>query len=417
MKILVMTSMYPPHYLGGAELTCQSHVEGLQERGHKVFVLTSQRGVETPMVDGHVYRLLYYDKTNSDFKRKINFRDPLRLRYRYGQLRRHLSLRKNYNIAMSVVATIQPDVAYVWHMESVSINPILAAQDLGVPVVIRLPDYWLALLKTELCQEPNRLKRWYRSMLNAGFNRLDTRHLLPNSPALMQSYFQAGFPADSMQVIPNGMPSALLLDVTELPPLPSSDQNEDVRLLYAGRLDSMKGPDIAIQAIAYLTRELGFYRVRLDIIGEGPEEYECQLRNIVTLLGLENRVFFLGRIDHSQLLDRYTQYDILLLTSRWAEPFSRTMLEAMARGLPVVATSTGGTVDVISDGSNGLLVPADNPVAMAEAVMKLLSNTELTQRIRCNALTTIRAKYSLERIIVQVEAYLQTRRRASFIAE
>ena len=77
-------------------------------------------------------------------------------------------------------------------MGCVSISPILAAQDLGIRVVIRLPDYWLAQLRTELCLEPNPLKRRYRAVFSGlgGFGRLDTRHMLPNSRALMQSYVQ-----------------------------------------------------------------------------------------------------------------------------------------------------------------------------------------------------------------------------------
>jgi glycogen(starch) synthase len=410
VRILVMTSLYPPHFRGGAELSCQSHAEGLQKRGHEVFILTSRWGIEKRSVVGNIYRLLNYDMTSLDSGCTKDLHDPLRLRRRYDQFRRAVSLSKNYNIAQSVVATVQPDVAYVWHMESVSISPVLAAQDSGIPIVIRLPDYWLAQLRTELCLEPNPLKRWYRAVFSGlgGFNRLDTRHMLPNSLPVMQSYLRAGFPAESMHVIPNGVSSDLLLDLDELSAHPVPSQNGDVRLLFAGRLVSAKAPDVAIQVLAYLVAELGVRQARLDIIGEGAEEYSRQLRDMVTRLGLDNRVSFLGKMGHSQLLERYAEYDVLLLTSRWEEPFSRVMLEAMARGLPVVATNTGGTVDVISDGYNGLLVPSDNPMAMAQAVTKLLTNPELTQSIRVKALARIRAKYSLERIVEQVEGYLQT---------
>jgi glycosyltransferase involved in cell wall biosynthesis len=329
---------------------------------------------------------------------------------RYNQVRRALSLRINYNKSRSVISTIQPDVVYVWHMESVSISPILAAQDLDIPIVFRLPDYWLAQMRIELCLEPNPVKRWYRKVVSGlgGFDRLDTSHMLPNSKAVMQSYLEAGFSGDCMTVIPNGIPSDLILDANKLSTLPSSSKLGAARLLFAGRLVSEKAPDDAIKTLAYLVTELGVSRARLDIFGEGPEEYMRQLRDMVTHLGLEKMVSFFGRIEHSKLLECYTEYDALLLTSRWEEPFSRSLLEAMARGLPVVATNTGGTVEIISDGDNGLLVPADNPVAMAEAVNKLLSNPEYTQRIRYNALSTLRTKFLLDRIVEQVEAYLQT---------
>ena len=409
LKILVMTSLYPPHFRGGAELSCQSHAEGLQERGHEVFILTSSWGVDTGKVEGNVYRLLNYDKSRLSLGFKKHSSDPLRLWRRLYQLRRALFLSKNYHIARKVVAATRPDVAYVWHMGDVSINPILAAQDLGIPIVFRLPDYWLAQLTSELCLEHNPLKKWYRSMLSGfgGFDRLDTSHLLPNSGAVMRQYLEAGFPVDRLHVIPNGLPYDLIINVNDLLTLPMFAQSGVLRLLFAGRVERLKGPDVAIQTLAHLKGELGVEQAHLDIIGEGPKEYESELRNMVGLLGLERSVSFLGRIDHAQLLDRYSGYDALLLTSRWAEPFSRTMMEAMGRGLPVVATNTGGTVEVISDGNNGLLVPPDDPMAMAMAVRKLLSDPGLVQKIRCNALATLREKYALERIIEQVEAYLQ----------
>jgi len=410
MRVLFMTSLYPPYFVGGAELSCQSHADGLQKRGHEVFVLTSEWGVEKRVVEGNVYRFLNYDRTRLGLGGKKGSSAPFQLRRRYDQLRRALALSKNYNVARSVVVTVQPDVAYVWHMGSVSISPILAAQDLGIPVIIRLPDYWLAQLRTELCLESNPIKKWYRAVLSGlgGFKRLDTRHMLANSLALMQSYIQAGFPADSMQVIPNGVPSDLLLNANELADLPSSGKKGDIRLLFAGRLTDLKGPDVAIQALAFLIAELGVSQAYLDIIGEGPKEYESQLQNMVKCLGLEHKVSFIGKLDHMQLIERYTQYDVLLFPSRWAEPFGKCVIEAMARGLPVVATNRGGLAEIISDGYNGLLVPPDNPMEMAKAVKRLQSNLELTKRIRCNALVAIQTKYSLERIVEQIEAYLQT---------
>ena len=260
------------------------------------------------------------------------------------------------------MSTLQPDIAYVWNMQHVSITPILAAQDQGVPTVFRLPDYWLAEMKTALGQEANPLKRWYRGLVigMGGFGRLDTSHLLPNSRALMQVYLQAGFPADSMHLIPSGIPSALIMAPHESLEWQRPGQNDEGRLVCAGRLADEKGLDVAIKALAHLTGVPGFGQVRLDLIGAGSPAYEAELRDLVAYLGLEARVAFVGQLDHQRLLDRYPLYDAVLVPSRWIEPFSRTVLEAMARGLPVIATNRGGTVEIILDGENGLLVPPDD---------------------------------------------------------
>jgi len=131
------------------------------------------------------------------------------------------------------------------------------------------------------------------------------------------------------------------------------------------------------------------------------------LHDMVIDLGLDKRVTFLGRLEHQELLVRYTEYDVLLFTSRWMEPFSVTLLEAMARGLPVIATNVGCVPEIISAGENGLLVPPDEPRAIADAVRTLLQDPALAQKIRYAGLNTVRERYAHERIVDQSEEYLQ----------
>jgi glycosyltransferase involved in cell wall biosynthesis len=88
-----------------------------------------------------------------------------------------------------------------------------------------------------------------------------------------------------------------------------------------------------------------------------------------------------------------------LFPSRWEEPGGGTILEAMARGLPVIASSRGGALDVIRDGKNGLMVPADDPTALAEAILRLIQNDNLVQKIRHEAIKTIRDRFTLERVV------------------
>lgn len=408
MKILVMTSYYPPFFVGGAELSCQGQVEVLRRRGHDIAVLTSQEGVAGPPWQDDIHRLLQIDRTSPSLSQTPDLCKGVRLGRRYHQIRRALSLRRNYAITQGITAKIRPDLAYIWHVQSVSVRPILAAQHLHIPIVIRLPDYWLAELKTELCNEPSHIKRWYRSKLNGleSFDRLDTTHMLPNSEILREKYMDAGFDASCMRVIPNGLSPNLILSEPEVLALPLPGRRGDVRLLFAGRLDSIKGPDIAIQTLARLLSRLEQYRATLDIIGEGSEYYQQKLRSLVLHEGLTGKVAFLGKIDHEQLLARYQNYDALLFTSRWVEPFGRVVLEAMACGLPVVSTNIGGPTELITDGVNGLLAPVDSPDLMAKAIQELILNPNLAQQIRTSALAKLRADYNLESIVDDVEEYL-----------
>ena len=221
MKILILTDLYPPYFDGGYELNCKNSVEELLKRGHEIAVLTSRWGIERGVVEGNVYRLLNEDRSLRDSPVAKHFGDPWRLRRRLRQVRRALALSRNYGIARAVAAKLHPDVAFVWNTQHISPSAVLAVQDQRVPTVFRLEDYGLARLGTDLCLEPNQLKKRYRQLfVGLGFNRLNTSHLLVASQTLGKRYVQAGFPIDSVAVIPEGVPSSLLRGTHELSDLP-----------------------------------------------------------------------------------------------------------------------------------------------------------------------------------------------------
>jgi glycosyltransferase involved in cell wall biosynthesis len=407
MKILILTDLYPPYFQGGYEVNCYNNVQELLKRGHEIFILTSRWGIERPRVEGNIYRLLNYDRFLLGSQPRQQTYGPWRIRRRWNQLERALSLGKNYRIAQSLMKSLRPDAVFVWNTEHISVRPALAGQDQQIPIIFRVEDYGLARLRTELCYESNPVKRRYREAI-AGlrFCRFNPNHLLVTSNGLKQCYVQAGFSANNIQVIPEGVPSSLLVQESDLSFLPKDSQAAEIRLLFAGRLVKEKGPDVAIQALACLLGKYPMCHARLDIIGAGADSYLAELKTMVHALGLVSQVTFVGKMDHEQLLEHYERYHALLFTSRWAEPFGVTVLEAMARGLPVVATNRGGPAEVISDGENGLLVTSDDPKILAEEVKHLVQKPELAQKIRYTALRIVREKYVLERIVDQVESIL-----------
>lgn len=408
MRVLIVSDFYPPHFVGGAELSCLSQADQLIKRGHRVVVLTSSWGLDAPVVSDGIHRTLEYGGNATGSGQGSRGREHLGFRRRRDQIARVAILRHNYKRALEALAAEHPDVIYAWSIGGVSIGPVLAAQDQGIPTVFRLTDYWLAQLRRSVCQEPNPLKRWYRSVLcgMGGVRRLDTSHMLPNSRAVLQTYVEAGFPISSMQVIPNGISLDVILSEDRLLATDTSDQRRAVRLAFAARLVPEKGPDTAIRTLAHLTGVLGANNATLDIFGRGDEPYVAELKGLAASLGIAERVVFVGQVSHTEMMTRYEQYDALLLPSRWPEPFGRTILEAWARGLPVIATAVGGTLEIVTDGETGLLVQPDDPEAMARAALRMLHEPDLNWGIRRRALQVVRSKYLIEEIAAQVEAYL-----------
>jgi glycosyltransferase involved in cell wall biosynthesis/GT2 family glycosyltransferase len=145
---------------------------------------------------------------------------------------------------------------------------------------------------------------------------------------------------------------------------------------YAGRLAAHKGVDVLLDAVADMPE------VQLTLAGDGPAA--AALHQRAALPDLADRVTFLGRLDDHQLADFYAGLDVLavpsLTTPTWVEQFGRVAVEAMAAGVPVVASDSGALPDVV--GEAGLLVPPGNAEILRVALDEVLGDPELAERLR-----------------------------------
>ncbi|MFL6089471.1 MAG: glycosyltransferase [Aeromicrobium sp.] len=145
-------------------------------------------------------------------------------------------------------------------------------------------------------------------------------------------------------------------------------------VLFAGRLQPHKGPDVAIEAIAHLPDD-----VRLVIVG-GPSgsglEHPEALSDLASRLGVADRVTFVPPIGQDRLADWYVAADAVCVPSH-SESFGLVALEAQACGTPVVASAVGGLTTAVVDGVTGLLVPGHDPVDYARALGTLLDDAAL----------------------------------------
>jgi glycosyltransferase involved in cell wall biosynthesis len=140
-------------------------------------------------------------------------------------------------------------------------------------------------------------------------------------------------------------------------------------LVLVGRLSPRKGTDVAVRALAQLPAS-----VRLDLAGSvfpGYEWYEEELRALVASLGLADRVRFLGFVP--DVWAAHAAGDVALVPSR-VEPFGNTAVEGQLAGRPVVVSATQGLVEIVEAGKTGLVVPPDDPDALAAAVRSLLDD-------------------------------------------
>lgn len=175
--------------------------------------------------------------------------------------------------------------------------------------------------------------------------------------------------------------------------LPASDQ--PVHLLTIGRLVEWKGHDYALRAVARL-RDAG-NDVRYTIVGGGPRL--TSLQRLVRDLGLEQRVTFAGLVAHRQIGALYSSAHILVHPSITmgdgnAEGLGIVLLEALACGVPVVATATGGIPEIIVDGETGLLVPERDDEALARRIQYGLDHPEIWPPMLRRGRQLVEAEYN-----------------------
>jgi glycosyltransferase involved in cell wall biosynthesis len=209
-------------------------------------------------------------------------------------------------------------------------------------------------------------------------------------------------PADRTQIIVNATPYAIVRDLAEKQPL--SREALDLPPYGAGgvlgtvaRFDRVKALDVLIEAFALLPPPLS--KARLLIIGDGPER--GRLEALARDLKVAERVRFAGFIADAPRC--MPAMDLYVSASR-REGLPLSLLEAMACGLAVVATRVAGHVDAVEDGVTGLLVPVDNPGALASAMGALLGDSERRRRMGEAGRERVERDFSVSRMVAATAA-------------
>lgn len=176
-----------------------------------------------------------------------------------------------------------------------------------------------------------------------------------------------------------------------------SDRGSLFRMLSLSRIHPQKDLETLVRAASRL-RSMGV-PIRLDIVGPtygaAYDGYEFRLRGLINELGLADDVFLHGWVDGAALAHLWHEADALVATCRSnADGVPKVILEAMFRGVPVVASSVGGIPRVLSDGPAGLLVPPGNASALADKLQQLANDPAMVQRLCVEAWTRARASHS-----------------------
>lgn len=391
MRILLITNMYPPHHLGGYELSCHDVVDRLLARGHGVTVLTTsfERAGVAPRADSpHDVRRTLDLYWRDDHPWTPSLREMVALeRHDHRELRRALR-------------ELDPDVVSVWNMGALPLSLISTLVRSRRPIVHHTCNDWPAL---NLQLDP--------------FRRFADRH-----PLVAGVVGRAlGLPTDLADLGRSGrfcwvsqatwdaaerstpwtFPDSIVvhsgISHTDFPPLDPPHEARPWRgkLLFVGRIEGMKSVETAVAALALLPD------TTLDLVGPADPDYLNGLVAQATALGVDDRLR-VSEVTRGELRSRYLDADAVLFTSR-DEPFGLVPIEAMACATPVVASGAGGSREFLADGTNCLLYEPLDAASLAAAVERLASDATLRLALARAGLATA-AEFSVDRLTDRLEA-------------
>jgi glycosyltransferase involved in cell wall biosynthesis len=377
VKILLVNDYGAP--IGGAEVLTFALRDALRQQRHDVRLFVSSAGTlgNSRQAEYECYGTL------SRFRTLLQTVNP----WAYFRLRR-------------VLREFQPDIVHV-RMFLTQLSPLILPLLRHVPALYHVvwyrpicPTGTKLLPSGSSCREPAglvcyrrdcvplkdwvvlRFQMWLWRKWRYAFKRI-----VANSRAVQDALIADGI--EPVEVIHNGVEVEFVIRALSSKPV----------AVFAGRLVPEKGVDVLLQAFVTVTRRLP--DARLLIAGDGPER--AKLVELTEKLGITTNVSFLGHLSKEKMEAQFAQAWVQVVPSLWAEPFGLVAVEAMMRGTAVIASSMGGLGEIVEHGKTGFLVPPNEPHALAENLVELLSDRTKTESMGRSGRDVAEARFSLTR--------------------
>jgi glycosyltransferase involved in cell wall biosynthesis len=370
VRVCLVSNLYPPDVLGGAEIVVGQLAQGLRAAGHEVTVVATapraRAGWET--VDGiRVHRL---DPAN------IYWAGAAAGRARILKPLWHLVDLWNpvmYQRLRAFLVAERPDVVHTHNLGGFSAAAWSATSATGLPLVHTLHDHSLTCVRAVRMTRSGRVcaRQCAPCALRSGWLERRSRAVdAVAAPArfVLERHLELGFfPRAHTAIVPWGAPPV----VTAAGP-PRRDEGP-ARFLFLGSLEPHKGIGVALEAF----RRAPDAHASLDIAGAGTMADACR-----AAARRDPRIRFHGFVTGEEKDRLLGSGDVLLFPSLCWEVVGLVMLEAFAHGVPVIASRTGGIPEFIEDGRTGLLVEPGDASALATQIQRLAAHRDSIEAMR-----------------------------------
>jgi glycosyltransferase involved in cell wall biosynthesis len=372
VRIAIVNSHYFPDEVGGAERSIRTLAESAVAHGHETAVFTTGRVRETTHING--VRVERFQRANSAAVM------PRRVAKALWHVRDIYRPRVAAEIAQAI-EPFAPDVAHTNNLSGISVALWERLKSSGLPIAHTLRDYYLMCPNTARFRSGKPCTGICASCRVLSAPRLAaTRRVtsvIGNSRFILQAHLSLGAFANARhEVIYNGYRPAE--PASARPPVPVC---RPLTFGFIGRLVPSKGIELLIEAFRHVTHTLR-RAVRLHIGGVGKPEY---LRRLRELAG-EHAVTFRGHVEPNEF---YHSVDIAVVPSIWDEPLARVIFESFAHGLPVIASTRGGSPELVVPGRTGWVFDSSSYASLESALLSAVhvSGTEEYRRLSTSCLS------------------------------
>lgn len=357
-------------------------MNGLIEKGHDCFVLTSTYKAENCQAEAKVYRLLELE-ANIDEQKSFT-------------IKQRNDIRKNNEVnLLKTISAVKPDLLFIWNMGALGKSLLLLAEDSGITTLYFLSDPWV-IYKYRI--NKYNLIKWLQDFRNI-FRRPKLHNVICSCKYLQDELVRNGVPVENGLVIYNSI---------DLEPYLSAKRNEPVdrtKILYVGQLEEHKGVHTLVEAFSRLAKERRDKPITLSLVGSGNQVYMERLYKIVSDAGINEIVDFVGKVPRESLVDFFSTHSVFVFPSIWEEPFSLTLIMALASGIPIISTLTGGSKEILNPQGNCLSFQAGDVTDLADKMARLIVNHNLQNALGGRGRMDSR-KYNLPTMIDKIDSLL-----------
>ena len=375
-RILIAANYYPPTVIGGAEIVAHRHAKLLLERGYSVSVFTRDRNISSEsnyvdMIDGINVTRFHSTKSFPE----NNFIIP-----------------EAASCFEALLKSSKPDIVHFHNVVELGVNLIRLAKARGFKTVLTLHDPWGFCMRHTLIRDEGNICEYFDQCASCQWDiatgngyripiRLRSDYIrwcvskadvmISPSSWLKANYEKAGYDQSHIVKLSNGANLNAVIPILRT-------SRTCLQFLYVGTIADHKGVDYLLDAAAKLLAvpELNG-RWQLTLAGDGPKKgmIVARIRELQT-----EAISYIGSVEHAELMQSLSRYDVVILPSIWPENQSAVLLEAMASGAAQIATALGGNAELVEHAKSGFLVTPRSAAALANAMRIMIEEPDLLER-------------------------------------